>query len=70
MTRNQILAAAVLAVGGIGLAGTTFGQATADQQQQSQQSSQTRGLITARRSAPAAVPRLRLRRRSVAHSWS
>ena len=38
--------------------------------EQSPQSSQTRGLIATRFTATAWVPRLRLRRRSVAHCWS
>ncbi|NDG50361.1 MAG: hypothetical protein EBY30_15305 [Rhodospirillales bacterium] len=38
--------------------------------EQSPQSSQTRGLIMTRLVAFSARPRLRLRRRSVAHSWS
>ena len=64
--RGRILAAGSMSRAEVLVAFTQSDEA----REQSPQSSQTRGLIITRRSALGARSRLRLRRRSVAHSWS
>src|SRR5690349_17184283 len=56
MTRQQILAAAVLAVGSIGLAGTTFGQASPADQSAAPAAGQSSSSSGAATGQPSATP--------------